>query len=83
MLIKRPLKEQQSFNAKTEEAIFLAWNPAVIQGADVLVVRNGKSQVITASAPMPWPDHLRPGTQKWHLIQGPKGENYGMEIKED
>ena len=52
----------------------MAWNPAVIQGADVLVVRGGKPQVITASAPVPWPDHLRPGIQKWSLIQGPKGE---------
>ena len=57
-----------------EEAIFLAWNPAVIQGADVLVVRNGKPQVITASAPVPWPAHLRPGAHKWNLMQGPKGE---------
>ena len=74
VLIKKPLNDKQSFTPKTEEAIFLAWNPAVIQGADVLVVRGGKPQVVTASAPVPWPDHLRPGTHKWNLMQGPKGE---------
>ena len=59
VLVKKPLKENQSFTPKTEEAIFLARNPAVIQGADVLVVRSGKPKVITASAPVPWPAHLR------------------------
>ena len=43
VLIKKPLKDKQSFTSKTEEAIFLAWNPAVIQGADVLIVRGGKN----------------------------------------
>ena len=52
----------------------MAWNPAVIQGADVLVVRGGKPLVITASAPVPWPGHLNPGAQKWRMLQGPKGE---------
>ena len=38
------------------------------------MVRNGKPQVVTASAPVPWPNHLRPGIQRWRLMQGPKGE---------
>ena len=68
------MEDIKSFTSKTEEAIFLSWNPSVIQGADVLVVRGGVSKVITVSAPVPWPNHIKPGTQKWKLIQGPKGE---------
>ena len=68
------MKDVKSFTSKTEEAIFLSWNPSVVQGADVLVVREGVSKAITASAPVPWPSHIKPGTQKWKLIQGPKGE---------
>ena len=45
----------------------------VIQGADALILQNGKPEVITISAPKPWPGHPVPTRQKWRVVLGEKG----------
>ena len=44
--IRRPaLDKVPSFESKVEDGIFLSWNPEVIQGGNVLVLRNNKPKL--------------------------------------
>ena len=44
----------------------------VIQGADVLILQEGKPVVVTVSAPKPWQGHPVPTRQKWRVVIGEK-----------
>ena len=50
----------------------------VIQGADALVYQEGNPEVITVTAPKPWPNHIIPTRQRRKVFVGPKGERRWM-----
>ena len=72
-----------SFEPKTDDGIFLAWNMEVVQGADVLIHQGGKAALITVSAPKPWPTHIIPTRQNGEYVGKPMAKDYGWAIKED
>ena len=79
VLIRRAKADQlPSFEAKTADGIFLAWNMEVIQGADVLIYQAGTPFITTVSAPKPWPNHIIPTRQRWRVFSGPKGVQLWM-----
>ena len=70
MLIHKHLPHK-SFEAKVDEAIFLAWDTSTIQGAFVSVMRGKKITVVAASVPIPWPLNVNERNQKWSVLERP------------